>query len=73
MQSAFHLIPEVFRGVKARALCRPLHFFHINIGKPCIYEPRFVHRGTVKGNCNAIAGKDILDKCVLPTKAHIWL
>ena len=40
----FQLIPEVFDGVEVRVLCRPVKFFHIDLDKPVLYGPRFVHR-----------------------------
>ncbi|MCI4391931.1 hypothetical protein PGIGA_G00140000 [Pangasianodon gigas] len=43
----FQFIPKVFSGVEVRALCRPLKFFHNNLGEPCLHGPRFVHRGIV--------------------------
>jgi hypothetical protein len=34
-------------GVKVRALCRPVKFFHTNLDKPFMYRPCFLHRGIV--------------------------
>ena len=46
-QSAFQFIPKVFDGVEVRVLCRPVKFFHTDLDKPFLYEPRFMHGGIV--------------------------
>ena len=43
----FQFIPKVFDGVEVRALCRPVKFFHMDLDKPFLYEPCFVHGGIV--------------------------
>jgi hypothetical protein len=48
--SVFQFIPKVLDGVEVRDLCRPVKFFHTNLDKPFLYEPRFVHRGIVMLN-----------------------
>ena len=40
LESAFQFIPKVFNGVEARALCRPVKFYHTNLEKPFLYGPR---------------------------------
>ena len=47
-QSAFQFIPKVFDGIEARALCRPVKFFHADLDKPFLYRSCFVHRGIVR-------------------------
>ena len=37
------IIPKVFDGVEVRALCWPVKFFHSDLDKPFLHEPRFVH------------------------------
>uniref|UniRef100_A0A8K9WR88 [histone H3]-trimethyl-L-lysine(9) demethylase n=1 Tax=Oncorhynchus mykiss TaxID=8022 RepID=A0A8K9WR88_ONCMY len=37
----------LFNGVKVRAMCRPVKFFHIDLNKLFLYGPRFVHGGIV--------------------------
>lgn len=66
MQLAFQLISKVIGGVEIRAQCKTLKF-HCSLGKACLHEPHFVHRGTVKGSFNATPYKDIPYNCVLPT------
>lgn len=34
-------------GVEVRSLCRPLEFFHSNLGKPFLYGHHDVHRGII--------------------------
>ena len=43
-QSAFQFIPKVLDGVKIRALCRPVKFFHTDLDKSFMYGLHFVHR-----------------------------
>jgi hypothetical protein len=43
----FQLIPKLIDGVKVRALCRPVKFFHTNLGKPFLLGTPFVHGGIV--------------------------
>ena len=38
-------IPMVFDGVEVRALCRPVKLFLIDLDKPFLYGPGFVHGG----------------------------
>ena len=40
----------MFNGVVGRALGRTVKFFHTNLDKLFLYEPRFVHRGIVMLN-----------------------
>ena len=37
----------MFDAVEVRALCRPVKFFHTDLNKPFLYEPRFVHMDIV--------------------------
>ena len=34
-------------GVEVSTLCRPVKFFHNDLNKPFLYEPRFVHMDIV--------------------------
>ena len=43
----FQFITKVFDGVKVRALCRPVKFFHTDLDKPFLYGPCFAHMGIV--------------------------
>lgn len=52
MQSMFYFIPNVFSRVEVKALYWPLELFHFRLDKPCLYKPRFVHRG----HCHAGTG-----------------
>lgn len=52
MQLAFQLIPTVFSAVEVRAVSWPLNFFQTNLGKPCFFGPRILHRGIVVLLCN---------------------
>lgn len=47
VQSAFQLLPKVFRGVEARVLSRPLRIFQANLSKPHLYRTHCVHLGIV--------------------------
>jgi hypothetical protein len=46
-QSAFQFIPKVLDGVKIRALCRLVKFFHTDLNKTFMYGLHFLHRGIV--------------------------
>lgn len=51
MHLLFQIIPKLFSGIEAGALCRSLEFFHSNFGNPCIHGPCFPH-----GHCHAETG-----------------
>lgn len=63
MQSVFHFIPKVLRGVEVRDLSTQFVFFHLSESKPCFHGAHFVycHAGTglgysvpVKGNIQGV-------------------
>lgn len=54
VESVLHFIPTLISGVEIRASCRPLDFFHTNLGK--LY--------TVWAKRKVTAHKDILDNCI---------
>lgn len=46
-QFLFQFIQKVLDGVKVRALCGPVKFFHDTLIKPYLYSPFFVSQDTV--------------------------